>query len=58
MPISRSAVETGEKLSICGYRTDCPTPPLAPGASINVRFLPGIKQTGTFRFYVTVEALP
>ena len=32
--------------------------PLAPGDSVNVRFLLGIKQTGAFRFYVTVEALP
>ena len=32
--------------------------PLAPGASINVNFLLGIQQTGTFRFYIIVEALP
>jgi hypothetical protein len=32
--------------------------PLANGASINVRFLLGIQQTGTFRFYIIVEALP
>ena len=32
--------------------------PLASGASINVQFLLGIQKTGTFRFYVTVEALP
>lgn len=32
--------------------------PLANGASINVRFLLGIQQTGNFKFYVNVEALP
>lgn len=32
--------------------------PLAPGASINVRFLLGIQQTGAFRFFLNVEALP
>jgi hypothetical protein len=32
--------------------------PLANGASVNVRFLLGIQQTGVFRFFVNVEALP
>lgn len=32
--------------------------PLANGASINLQFLMGIQQTGTFRVYVNVEALP
>jgi hypothetical protein len=32
--------------------------PLAPGASINVRFLLGVQQTGSFRFFLNVEALP
>ncbi len=32
--------------------------PLANGASIDVRFLLGIQQTGAFKFYVNVEALP
>jgi hypothetical protein len=32
--------------------------PLAPGASIDVRFLMGIQQTGNFRFFINVEALP
>lgn len=31
---------------------------LAPGAAINVRFLLGVAQGGTFRFLVNVEALP
>ena len=32
--------------------------PLANGASIDVRFLLGIQQTGSFKFYVNIEALP
>ena len=32
--------------------------PLANGASIDVRFLLGIQQTGNFKFYINVEALP
>src|SRR5215207_5005677 len=32
--------------------------PLANGASIDVRFLLGIQQTGTFKFLVNIEALP
>jgi hypothetical protein len=32
--------------------------PLASGASINLEFLLGIQQTGNFRFYLNVEALP
>ncbi len=32
--------------------------PLANGASLNVRFLLGIQTTGTYRFYIIVEALP
>ena len=32
--------------------------PLAAGASVNVQFLLGIQQTGNFRFYVNIEALP
>jgi hypothetical protein len=32
--------------------------PLAPGASVNVRFLLGIQQTGTFKFFINVEVLP
>ncbi|HYE15088.1 MAG TPA: Calx-beta domain-containing protein, partial [Pyrinomonadaceae bacterium] len=33
-------------------------PGIAPGDSINVRFRLGLEQTGTFRFYMIVEALP
>jgi hypothetical protein len=32
--------------------------PIANGASIDIRFLLGIQQTGTFKIYVNVEALP
>jgi hypothetical protein len=32
--------------------------PLANGASIDLRFLLGIQQTGNFKFYLNIEALP
>jgi hypothetical protein len=32
--------------------------PLANGASINLQFLLGIQQTGNFKFYLNIEALP
>jgi hypothetical protein len=32
--------------------------PLANGASLDVHFLLGIQQTGSFRFFVNIEALP
>jgi hypothetical protein len=32
--------------------------PLANGATLDLRFLLGIQQTGNFKFYVNVEALP
>ncbi len=32
--------------------------PLANGASLNVQFVLGIETTGTFRFYIIIEALP
>jgi len=32
--------------------------PLANGASINVRFLVGIQQTGNFKYFINIEALP
>jgi hypothetical protein len=32
--------------------------PLAPGASVNLQFLLGVQQTGSFKFFFNVEALP
>jgi hypothetical protein len=32
--------------------------PLANGASVNVNFLLGIQATGSFRFFIIIEALP
>ncbi len=32
--------------------------PLAAGASVNVQFVTGVQQTGSFRFFINVEALP
>jgi hypothetical protein len=32
--------------------------PLAPGASINVQFLLGVQVSGSFKFYLNIEALP
>ncbi len=32
--------------------------PLAPGASINLQFLLGVQATGSFKFWVNIEALP
>jgi hypothetical protein len=32
--------------------------PLAAGASVNIQFLLGVEQNGTFRFFINVEALP
>ena len=32
--------------------------PIANGATIDLRFLLGIQQTGSFKFYINVEALP
>ena len=32
--------------------------PLAPGQSINLQFLLGVQQTGSFKFFINIEALP
>ncbi|HET6976889.1 MAG TPA: hypothetical protein VFI24_11230 [Pyrinomonadaceae bacterium] len=32
--------------------------PLAPNSSVNVNFLLGVQQTGYFRFFINIEALP
>jgi hypothetical protein len=34
------------------------TTPLAPSASVNVTFLLGVQQSGKFRFFINIEALP
>jgi hypothetical protein len=31
--------------------------PLAPGASVNVQFVFGVNQIGSFKFFVNIEAL-
>ena len=32
--------------------------PIPPGGSVNLRFLLGIQQTGSFKFFFNIEALP
>jgi hypothetical protein len=32
--------------------------PLANGASVDVRFLMGLQQTGNFKLYLNIEVLP
>ena len=32
--------------------------PLAAGAGINLQFMLGVQQTGSFKFFIIVEALP
>jgi hypothetical protein len=44
--------------SVLGAGTVTLATPLANGASIDVRFLLGIQQTGLFKIYLNVEALP
>jgi hypothetical protein len=44
--------------STLGVQAITPGTPLAPGASIDVRFLLGIQQTGRARFAVALEGLP
>ena len=38
--------------------TITPGTPLMPGGTINLQFLLGVQQTGLFRFFVNIEALP
>jgi hypothetical protein len=38
--------------------TITPGTPLMPGDTINLQFLLGVQQTGIFRFFVNIEALP
>jgi hypothetical protein len=44
--------------SSMGANTVTLATPVANGGSIDVRFLLGIQQTGSFKFFVNVEALP
>ena len=44
--------------SSMGANTVTLATPLANGASVDVRFLLGIQQTGSFKFFFNVEALP
>jgi hypothetical protein len=32
--------------------------PLAPNATIDIQFLLGVEETGSFRFFINIEALP
>jgi hypothetical protein len=40
-----------------GTTLTLPTP-LAPGASINLQFLLGVQNQGSFKFFFNIEALP
>ncbi len=44
--------------STLSVNTISPSQPLAPGASISLQFLLGVQQTGGFRFFIIIEALP
>jgi hypothetical protein len=44
--------------SSLGAQTVTLATPLANGASIDVRFLLGIQQTGSYKFFLNIEALP
>lgn len=37
--------------------TVTPAAPLQPGQSVNVQFLLGVQQTGSFRFLINIEAV-
>jgi hypothetical protein len=59
-PGSPSTAEPAQPLG-GGYNTSMSVTlaaPIAPGGSVNVEFLLGVMQSGTFRFIVIVEALP
>ena len=51
------AIGGGHNSSLSAGTITLPTP-LAPGASINLQFLLGVQQTGSFKFFFTIEALP
>ncbi|HJU93501.1 MAG TPA: Ig-like domain-containing protein, partial [Pyrinomonadaceae bacterium] len=47
----------GHNSSLSAGTITLPTP-LLPGASINLQFVLGVQQTGSFKFFFNVEALP
>jgi hypothetical protein len=44
--------------TVVGERTLSLSEPLAPGQTIALQWLMGVKQIGSFRFFVNIEALP
>jgi uncharacterized repeat protein (TIGR01451 family) len=44
--------------TVIGERTVSLSQPLAPGQTIALQWLLGVKQIGSFRFYMNIEALP
>jgi large repetitive protein len=44
--------------TVTGERTVSLAQPLAPGQTISLQWLLGVKQTGNFQFYVNIEGLP
>ena len=51
------AIGGGHNSSLSAGTITLPTP-LAPGASINLQFLLGVHQSGSFKFFFNIEALP
>ncbi len=51
------AVGGGHNSSLSAGTITLPTP-LAPGASINLQFMLGVHQSGSFKFFFNIEALP
>jgi len=47
----------GHNSSLSAGTITLPTP-LQPGQSINLQFLLGVQQTGSFKFFFNIEALP
>jgi CSLREA domain-containing protein len=60
--VQRTTLETPPAQSLGGAFNSSLTimlgTPLAPGASVNLQLLLGVQQTGTFKFFFNVEALP
>ncbi len=51
------AIGGGHNSSLSAGTITLPSP-LAPGASINLQFRLGVQQTGSFKFFFNIEALP